>query len=314
MSGNKTRYLNFCQAHPVPLHGQPWWLDAVCHPDNWDVCLVENAAGEIVGSWPYYLKRRMGFPLLQQAPLTSYGGPYLRYPPHPNPRLPGRYDFEQKTVAALLHQLPPAALCQQNLYPELTNGLPFHWAGYQLHVRYTYRFAQPDKIWPEQMGRGTRRMIRLAEEDYVVEMTDRFEDVWPLYLAAYKRRNLQPVAESLLRQLDQAAASRQARHIFVARHRRSGDIQCVLYITRDHNSAYALVSGFQPHAPLNHANYVLYAHVLRFCAEQKLAFDFEGSMNAGVGHVCRIMGATRTPYLHIRKSSKWLELARVVLG
>ena len=314
MPGNKTRYLNFCQTHPVPLHGQPWWLDAVCGPTYWDVCVTENAAGEITGSWPYFLAKWAGLQMIRPAPLTTYGGPWLHYPANPDFKRSSRYDFEQKTCAALLPQLPRTALIQQNLYPGLTNGLPFHWAGFQLRTRYTYRFEQVHTDWPEQVSSGARKKIRQAAADYSVEMSDRFDDLWPLYLASCYRRKRKPVSESRLRQLDAVASEHQARHIFVARHRQSGRIQSVQYLTRDHSSAYGLLSGFDPDVPLNHANYLLYGQVLDFCAAHNLAFDFEGSMDAGVSHVFQEMGATCTPYLQIWKSSKWLELARVVIS
>ncbi len=314
VTGNKTRYLNFCQHHPAPLHAQPWWLDAVCGSEQWDVGLTENAAREITGCWPYFLQRRGGISMLRQPPLTTYGGPWLHYPANPDFKTGSRYDFEQKTCTALLQQLPANVFFQQNLYPAITNGLPFHWAGFHLNTRYTYLLAAPDENWPAALSSSTRKKIRQAEADYQVEMTDQFDDFWPIYLAGSPRRIQKPVRESLLRSLDEAAEKNQARHIFITRHRQSGHIQNVQYLTRDHRSAYGLLSGFQPDTPLNHANYLLYAAILDFCVTQKLAFDFEGSMDAGVGHVFQHMGAVCTPYLQISKGKKWVEIVRLVNG
>ncbi|MEO6038245.1 MAG: GNAT family N-acetyltransferase, partial [Saprospiraceae bacterium] len=219
------------------------------------------------------------------------------------------YDFEQKTYAALLRQLPRCAFFQQNLSPELSNGLPFHWAGYHLNTRYTYRFdACPDSL-PEQMDSGTRNKILQAERAFEVGTTENFAEFWSIYQAANPRRKWKPVAEERLHRLDQAAQAQQARTIFVAHPRSGGGAQAALYITRDRQRAYCLLSGFRPETPLNQANYLLYAAVLRFCAARNLAFDFEGSLDPGVGHVFRKMGAQLTPYLQIWKGSKWLEMA-----
>ncbi len=313
VSGNKTRYLNFCQIHPVPLHGQPWWLDAVCGPDQWDVCLTENAAGAITGSWPYFLHRRMGLAVIRPAPLTSYGGPWLHYPANPDLKPPSRYDFEQKNYTGLLAQLPRTTFFQQNLYPEVSNGLPFHWAGFHLHTRYTYRFDSWSEQLPDSMDSGTRNKIMQAERTFEVVMTEDFAAFRAIYQAADRRRKWKPVDAHLLERLDRAAQAQQARYIFIARHRTSGQDQAALYITRDQRRAYGLLSGFEPQAPLNQAIYLLYAAVLRFCATRQLTFDFEGSLDAGVGHVFRKMGATLTPYLQIRKSSGLIHLAQTML-
>ena len=313
VTGNKTRYLNFCRQHPAPLHAQPWWLDVVCGPEHWDVCLAENAAGEIIGCWPYYLTRRAGLQMLRQPPLTTYGGPWLIYPANPDFKRVSHYDFEQKIYADLLNKLPYSALSQQNLYPEITNGLPFHWAGFQLNTRFTYRIAAPDQNWQAAMGQSSRKKIRQAENEYEVEWSDQFDDFWPVYLASCRRRRQKPVQEHLFRTLDRTAAGQQARHIFVARHRQQKFIQCAQYLTIDHRSAYGLLSGFRPETPLNHANYLLYREVINFCADRHLSFDFEGSMDAGVGHVFQNMGAVCTPYLQIRKSSKWLDMLQILV-
>ena len=34
---NKEKYLNFVETVYAPIYSQPWWLDAICLPENWDV-------------------------------------------------------------------------------------------------------------------------------------------------------------------------------------------------------------------------------------------------------------------------------------
>ncbi|MEO6758724.1 MAG: GNAT family N-acetyltransferase [Saprospiraceae bacterium] len=314
MPGNKTRYLNFCETRSVPLHGQAWWLDAVCGPEQWDVGLAENAAGEMTGSWAYYTPNRMGLRMIRPAPLTSYGGPWLQYPANADQKLPSRYDFEQKTYSELLRQLPPATIVQQNLYPRITNGLPFLWAGYQVHTRYTYRLEASGIPLPNQMDSGTRNKILQAGRDFEIVLAEDFDRFWAVYQAANARRKWKPVDQGLLLRIDQAAQAQQARYLFIARNRNSGQDQAALYITCDRQGAYCLLSGFRPETPLNQANYLLYAEVLRFCSDRGLAFDFEGSLDPGVGHVFRKMGAQLTPYLQIWKGNRLAELARALGG
>ncbi len=39
MMTNKEKYQAFCEHTYVPIYSKPWWMDAVCGPENWDVWL-----------------------------------------------------------------------------------------------------------------------------------------------------------------------------------------------------------------------------------------------------------------------------------
>ena len=39
---NKEKYDIFCQKIYISVFSQPWWLDAVCGEENWDVYVVEK--------------------------------------------------------------------------------------------------------------------------------------------------------------------------------------------------------------------------------------------------------------------------------
>ena len=55
---NKILYDKFCEDNKDTLiFYQPWWLDTVCGPNNWDVLLyIENK--EILGAFPYFFKKK----------------------------------------------------------------------------------------------------------------------------------------------------------------------------------------------------------------------------------------------------------------
>ena len=54
---NKERYEKFCESTYVPIYSKPWWMDAVCGADNWDVWLYESG-GNILAAMPYYMEQR----------------------------------------------------------------------------------------------------------------------------------------------------------------------------------------------------------------------------------------------------------------
>ena len=78
---NKERYINFCKKECyIPIFSRPWWLDAVCGPDMWDVILIERG-NEIVASFPYFMKRgNLGMRYITMPVLTQKLGPYIKYP------------------------------------------------------------------------------------------------------------------------------------------------------------------------------------------------------------------------------------------
>ena len=76
----KNEYFEFYQSKSLPIYFSPWWLDATCGPDNWDVALAKNPDDGIEGVWVYHMKKSYGLPVILMPPLSSYGGIWLQYP------------------------------------------------------------------------------------------------------------------------------------------------------------------------------------------------------------------------------------------
>src|SRR6478752_5384343 len=74
----KDSYRRPCLAESnIPLVSPPWWLDGVAGDQIWDVALVESG-GRLMASMPYVRRRRLGFDISTQPPLTQTLGPWLR--------------------------------------------------------------------------------------------------------------------------------------------------------------------------------------------------------------------------------------------
>ena len=78
---NKEKYKLFCKQTYVPIFSQPWWMDAVCGPDGWNVFLVEKG-NDIWAAMPYYLIERDGLKIITKAPITQNNVIIFRYPPN----------------------------------------------------------------------------------------------------------------------------------------------------------------------------------------------------------------------------------------
>ena len=70
---NKEKYAEFCKTTYVPIYSKPWWLDAICKPENWDVWLYESG-GNILAVMPYYMEKRGNYNYITKAPLTQNNG------------------------------------------------------------------------------------------------------------------------------------------------------------------------------------------------------------------------------------------------
>jgi len=308
-SGDKARYLDFCREHPVPLHLQAWWLDAVCGPDAWGVAVV---AGSLPGAWPWFRTRRWGLSVVQNPPLTAYSGPWLAacdssWPAHK--RLASAY----RTLEKLIGRLPGNVLYfQQTFHPEIRYGLPFHWAGFRQTTRYTY--CLPDTSDLPGLYAGLKNTLRtdLRHADAQVEIVsvENPEPLFALNRQSFLRKNLrQPYALDTFRRLHLALMERGQGAGFIARDRTRGDICAGLFLAFDSRQASVVLTGLDAGNRHPGALHALYWHALRFCSERGLSLDFEGSMNAGIERVFRAFGGQPVPYQQVRR---WSFFQRII--
>lgn len=108
-----------------------------------------------MASMPYVVKKKYGFTLLSQAPLTRSIGPWLRAGAG---KLVTRLAHEKELMEQLIVQLPDFDYFSQNWSCENTNWLPFHWAGFRQTTRYTYVLPALDDL--DAVWQGFRENIR----------------------------------------------------------------------------------------------------------------------------------------------------------
>lgn len=308
MTSHKTLYEEFCRTHSVPIHLQPWWLDAVCVKGTWDVCLSVDPQGQVLGAMPYYLTRRWGLPLILQPPLSTYGGPWLCYPNHIGSKPSHRIHFEKKVYTALIQQLPRVAFFRQNFRPEVQNWLPFYWNKYRQTTRYTYildkeAVQQADKL----LQSSTRKKINQSASRYQVSVSDDFDAYFRLLQQSYTRRNLRlPMSHDALKNLYQSLGRHQNGTLLMAHSNTTGDPVAAYLLVHDATRAGLLSSGEKIGPEMAHLNYRMMWECILFCAQNKLELDFEGSMDIGMEHLLRAFGAKPTPYFQVWKSGNAL--------
>jgi hypothetical protein len=307
MTAPKSRYRSFCALdNPLPIFSQPWWLDATAGDDNWDVAIVEvNKA--IVAVLPYTYKRRFGFKILSQPPLTQKLGPWI---------LDGgaSYSIELSKDINLLNelmkQLPNFDYYAQNWSFDQSNWLPFYWNNFKQATFYTYilpDLSDEKALW-DGFKDNTKWEIRKASNKFGLQVRNdlSLEDFLRLNDLSYKRQGLKPpCAYSYLKRLDQACVSRGARKIFIAVDDQ-GRQHAGIYLVWDKNSAYYLMGGGDPELRNSGATSLCLWEAIQFSRTVTKSFDFEGSMLKTVERFFRSFGAIQTPYFNVSKASSRL--------
>lgn len=295
----KDVYRRLCEVEPsIPFFSQAWWLDAVAG-DKWDVALVKKGE-EIVASMPFVVKKQYGMKVISQPPLTQTQGPWLR---QTNAKYAKRLSREKDLMEALITQLPKYAHFAQNWDYRQTNWLPFYWKGFSQTTRYTYRIEElqsSDNVWAG-MQQNVRTDVKKAanRENLIVRDNLPLSDFYTLNSMVFWRQGKKvPYSEAFVQKLDQAAANRGCRKIFIAEDDQ-GRQHAGVYLVWDKSSAYYLMGGSNPELRNSGATSLCMWEAIKFASSVTQAFDFEGSMLEPVERFFRSFGATQTPYHRI---------------
>lgn len=295
MGQNKDKYQQFNKAENLPIFAQPWYLDAVCDDGIWDAVILEEK-GKILAVLPYFLKQKWGFRYITMPLFTKYLGPYFAK----EYNLTEQYHILEKLIA----QLPKIQAFYQNFHPDITNWLPFYWAGYQQTTRYTYQLdlSDLDAVF-NNINRNMRRNIKKAQAQLFVSLDNTPEDFYAINRLSFERQGLRtPYTLEQFLKHDQALAAHKARQIFFARDE-SGKTHAAAYLIWDTQSSYYHLSGDDPQLRDSGAGILLVWEAIRYTKENLHLnlFDFEGSMMQNIEAIRRQFGATQVPYFYIWK-------------
>jgi hypothetical protein len=246
--------------------------------------------------------------MLTQSSLTQTLGPWVETSPAKPARALAR---EHELLAELEAKLPPAQAFSQQFSPAMLNALAFHWAGYRLEARYTYRLhglRSSSDLWAG-LRDNIRREIRKARKrvEIVDDLgIDRFHDV----LSKTYERQAIPTPHSLaeLARLEAVCAARGAGALLFARDD-AGQVHAAVWVVWDRNGAYYLLAGAEPSLRTSGASSLLAWEAIVRSGEHTDVFDFHGSMLQPVERFFRAFGAQQTPYLSVTKMSPALRLA-----
>lgn len=299
---SKEKYEQFCAKAYVPVFSKPWWMDAVCGADNWDVLVIEES-GCYKAAMPYFLTERDGKKLITKATLTQNNGVLFHYPP--NQKYSSRLDFEEKVIGQVCDYVESLGLdkYEQQYHYSVTNWLPFRWRGYSETLRYTYVIEDTsDMARVEQnFASELRNSIRKAERLVKVGEDLPIEQLYEVNKLSFDRQGLaMPYSLEFLKRLDAACREHECCKSFYA-YDEKGTIYSIVYLVWDEQSAYYLIGGTDPAYKSSQASVLLIRESIRFAGQMGLKYDFEGSVIRQIEKAFRPFGGVQKPYFRIYK-------------
>lgn len=311
----KAKYSEFCEKQYVPLMMRPFWLDAVCGAEGWDVCIATDQGDEVTASLVYHVVRYRGFPIIKMPPLTDYSGLWLNYPENLEKNT-SRYTFEKEVCNELLNQLPKVAFFYQQWHPAITNWLPFFWNGFRQTTHYTYRLSLKDEsILLENTNKTIRKNLRKLKELITIEIVDEVDQLYHLAMLSFARQHLAPpYSLMLLRELDKSLKNRNLRRIYLARDQ-AGQYHAGVYLIWDEQCAYSLISAADPVLRQSRAAYLIQWQTFLDSIGKVKTFDLCGSILEPVEESLRAFGGELVSHFKITKTqNKLFQVAGILLN
>ncbi len=310
---SKQKYREFCKKEKnIPIFSKDWWLDSVCGYDNWDVVLIEKG-GNIFATMPYVLTKRLGIVNIHQPKLTQTIGIYFNYPI--NQKYYKKLSFEKEMCEKILQELPSFGSFTQSFDYTHTNLLPFHWAGFDIKVNYTYVVEDMGIEELENNLETDIRRRRRKAKDIGVEVYES-EDIKKFYklneMTFIRQDRDIPYSFEFIENLYNNCKKNNACKMFFAKDK-DGTVIAGNFLIYDESTVYYLMGGIDPKYKDLGGMDVVQFESIKFALNSGRKFDFEGSMIESIEKYFRSFGAIQKPYFNISKiNSKLLKIRQLI--
>jgi hypothetical protein len=184
----------------------------------------------------------------------------------------------------------------------------FLWAGFRVHVAYTFRFSSThtlDQITAGMTRTHLQKLTKALRFKLSVVRDDGIEDLIQLNRKTFEKQGLKPAcSDDYLRRLWNAAYSQKRAHLYVARTADHKPVATLLTVN-DNRTTYQIVSGVNPDFREIPGAYLVLWNALQDTLLARRDYDFEGSSLRGVECFYRRWGATAMPIWRMEKTGSW---------
>lgn len=301
---SKTAYQEFCTAQPVPAYNHPWWLDAVCGADNWNVALAEDKKGVRTAALPYHVRRVKGIPFLLTPPLTPYLGIW-RYQAYGSLSPADQFTFDRQVIPRLLKQLPGHWGHIQKLHHGTQNWMPLLWQGFQAQLR--YHFIIPDlsdlETVRRRFNRSVKYSIKEGEKMLALEESTDLGALMAIIEHTFDRQGLTaPVSLPLLERMDKAARKNAEVQLLLARHE-DGTLHSGVYLLHTQGVTYPITAGNGKGARQSGAfPWLMWQSMRAGASYGSHSFNFCGSTMPNVAPLLNGFRAIPVPYFEVYRA------------
>ncbi len=299
VNSNKIKYAKFISNFDdVSIFSQPWWLDAVCGEDNWNVILVERD-GIPVGSLPYFIKKKWFLNVITQPPLTQTIEPLFDI------KAKNKDEKNTKYLSEIIAKLPKVPKFQMNLHSSITNWLPFFWEGYSQSNYYTYILDSEndrESIWRDMSGKRRTEIRKSIKKEIKITSNESIETFYSLYKDTFlrKKRN-PPYKKEFIINLINTCLERKSGRLLFSKNRDGITLSCAFFVW-DNKKTYYLLGGLNANENTYGAQSLLLWDAIKYSIDSSKSFDFEGSMDKGIGQFFSSFGSERNNYFSITKN------------
>ena len=289
---NTTPYAN-------SLFEQSWWLDIVA-PGQWREAIVKNEAGETIARMPYVMTGKR----IHMPPLTQTLGVWM------SPEIRHDHGKQKTAINELFAQLPPCRTFEQSLSPEDGYVLPFHWLGYRIEPRFTYRLTDLrdcDSLY-QCFHKTAKKNIRRAGNQLEIVMQTHLDHLLQMMNRTFAAQGRKcPVSGKLVADIVHVCDA-SGKGQYVEARDSKGNIHACSYFVYDSHVCYDLIGGSDSQFRSSGAKSLVLWEGIQFASAHSAIFDFEGSMVEGIENFFRQFGGVCTPYYTISKRSFFQEV------
>ena len=312
---SKEKYRALCdREESIPIFSRDWWLDTVCGPDHWEALLAERN-GQIQAAMPLYIPTRG---IVSMPSYTQTMGPWIK-PAPADTKYTTELGRRQAICQQFAEELRRYPHFLQNFAYDITDWLPFYWAGYKQTTRYTYLLnliTDETEVW-RNMNPNIRRNILKARDKLRLSIRRGIPVRQLLEIQEYtfKRQHLRNKSDThVLERLVDICRKRGQGDIWGG-YDQEGHLHAAAFVVWQPRSAYYIAGGGDPAYRASGAQSLVLWEAICHASSFTDRFDFEGSMLPGVERFFRGFGAIQTPYFTISKGKlSLLDRARMKLS
>lgn len=314
---NNLDYRVFSKDNNLPLFSEPWFLDAVCGINKWEVVSVKIGEKTVL-TGVHITTKKIFFDIMNPITFAQVSGPII----HPyNFNINRKCDSQEEylIMQSYIDKIKEKKYSQINIKLDYnhTSWLPFYWNGFSQTTRYTYIIEKElsvDEIF-NKLGKNLKYTIKKKYENVKIREDNDYAKIFTLITKSYNRRNSSFTYDYKKMNTLFLESQKIDRGKILLAYDKEENLCSGIFVIWDNFQLFLLGSGSDPRFLKNEFNTILIWEAIKLSREKGLVFNFEGSMMKGVNSYFKKFSPTLIPYHVLTKTnSRLLKLLYTIRG